>query len=306
MPVMADEDTRDFAPFERERAIAGICYGPFRDGQAPGQAQPNFEEIREDLRLLADDFQLFRVYGSDSFARQACEIVRLDRLPLKVIVGVWLEGTGRTPQNEKQVNEAIAIANDYQDVVCAISVGNETQVHWSFHKVDQGLLIEYIRQVREATSVPVTVADDFLFWIDDASAAVANEVDFIITHIYAMWHAQSLDDAMAFTKEKYEQVCDKHPEKKVVIGEAGWATAKSGSGDQAGRLLGEAGEAEQARFYREFSDWAARAQVTTFYFEAFDENWKGGPDPQDAEKHWGLYRANRQPKQAIRAASKTP
>jgi exo-beta-1,3-glucanase (GH17 family) len=35
-------------------------------------------------------------------------------------------------------------------------------------------------------------------------------------------------------------------------------------------------------------------------FEAFDENWKGSPDPEEPEKHWGLYGVNRQPKLAQR------
>ena len=37
--------------------------------------------------------------------------------------------------------------------------------------------------------------------------------------------------------------------------------------------------------------------ITTFFFEAFDEDWKGNPDnPLVAEKHWGLYKINRTPK----------
>jgi exo-beta-1,3-glucanase (GH17 family) len=36
-----------------------------------------------------------------------------------------------------------------------------------------------------------------------------------------------------------------------------------------------------------------------FYFEAFDEPWKGGADPRDVEKHWGLYNENRTPKAAM-------
>ena len=34
-------------------------------------------------------------------------------------------------------------------------------------------------------------------------------------------------------------------------------------------------------------------------FEAFDENWKGGPSPEETEKHWGLFRADRTPKLVV-------
>jgi exo-beta-1,3-glucanase (GH17 family) len=37
----------------------------------------------------------------------------------------------------------------------------------------------------------------------------------------------------------------------------------------------------------------------TFFFEAFDEKWKGGTNPAEVEKHWGLFRADRSPKAAM-------
>jgi hypothetical protein len=33
-----------------------------------------------------------------------------------------------------------------------------------------------------------------------------------------------------------------------------------------------------------------------FVFEAFDEPWKGSPDPLEPEKHWGLFTVDRRPK----------
>jgi hypothetical protein len=40
--------------------------------------------------------------------------------------------------------------------------------------------------------------------------------------------------------------------------------------------------------------------ITTFFFEAFDEVWKGDPDnPAGAEKHWGLFTADRKPKEVL-------
>ena len=41
-------------------------------------------------------------------------------------------------------------------------------------------------------------------------------------------------------------------------------------------------------------------QITTFFFEAFDEDWKGNPDdPLGAEKHWGLFTSDRKPKDVV-------
>ncbi len=43
----------------------------------------------------------------------------------------------------------------------------------------------------------------------------------------------------------------------------------------------------------------SRARIASFYFEAFDENWKGGDHPDEVEKHWGLFRADRTPKAVL-------
>jgi exo-beta-1,3-glucanase (GH17 family) len=40
--------------------------------------------------------------------------------------------------------------------------------------------------------------------------------------------------------------------------------------------------------------------ITTFFFEAFDEDWKGDTnDPLGAEKHWGLFTLERKAKLAM-------
>ena len=73
------------------------------------------------------------------------------------------------------------------------------------------------------------------------------------------------------------------PDARLVITEAGWATTASEFGERAS-------EARQARYYRELMDWAREMNITAFFFEAFDESWKGDPNnPAGAEKHWGLY-----------------
>ena len=84
------------------------------------------------------------------------------------------------------------------------------------------------------------------------------------------------------------------PDRPLAILEAGWATVASEFGDRAG-------EAQQARYYGELKDWAADDGTTVFFFEAFDEPWKGDPNnPLGAEKHWGLFNVDRTPKQVMR------
>jgi exo-beta-1,3-glucanase (GH17 family) len=90
-----------------------------------------------------------------------------------------------------------------------------------------------------------------------------------------------------------------HPDREVIVGETGWATMRNDQGDQGKLMKGALGETEQAAFYHSASAWVQAERVPTFFFEAFDENWKGSPDPADVEKHWGLFHADRTPKLAL-------
>ena len=172
---------------------------------------------------------------------------------------------------------------------------------WSAHKVPTETLIRFIREVRNRTKVPVATADDFNYWNKPESRILAREVDFIVTHIYAMWGGQPLERAIPFTEEKYAEVAKMHPDRCIVLGEAGWATQKHGEGEQAKLIRGEAGEPQQKSFYGQYVAWTTQERITNFYFEAFDENWKGGPHADEVEKHWGLYHSDRTPKQAVQS-----
>ena len=43
--------------------------------------------------------------------------------------------------------------------------------------------------------------------------------------------------------------------------------------------------------------------MTTHQTPDFDEPWKGSDDPNEPEKHWGLYTVDRQPKRAMQPIS---
>ena len=90
-----------------------------------------------------------------------------------------------------------------------------------------------------------------------------------------------------------------HPDRPVVLGEAGWATSVHDQGEQAEMIKGMPGEAEQKVFYEAVRTWAEAEKFPVFFFEAFDENWKGGEHPNEVEKDWGLFRADRTAKAAV-------
>lgn len=279
-------------------AGAGICYGPHRDGQRPGGAAPSDAELRDDLRLLAPRWSLLRIYGTGEPAERLLALIRAERWPVRVLLGAWLTPADEAA-NRRELDGAIRLARAYPDVVAAVIVGNETQVTWSDHRLPLGALIGYLREVRAATDRPVATADDFAFWLGPEAARLAAELDFVVVHAYAMWNGRSLEDALAFTRTTYAAVAARFPGVPVVLGEAGWATRRHTEGEQARLIKGEASEAAQRVFFDAFTAWARDARIPSTYFEAFDERWKGGPHPDEIEKHWGVFRADRTPKPAV-------
>jgi exo-beta-1,3-glucanase (GH17 family) len=154
-------------------------------------------------------------------------------------------------------------------------------------------VIAYVREVKAAIDQPVTVADNYAWWIKDG-APLAAEVDFVGVHTYPVWEEKSIDDGLAYTIENINGVRAALPGSRIAILEAGWATTASEFGQRAS-------EENQKRYYGEMLDWATEANVTVFFFEAFDEPWKGNPDdPRGAEKHWGLFFVDRRPKAVMR------
>jgi len=241
---------------------------------------------------------MLRIYGSRGPAADILDVIRDQALPLRVMLGAWI-APDDIEANNAEVAAAIHLANTYTEEVIAVSVGNETQVAWSRHRTPRDTLIAAIREVRSAVKQPVTTADDYNFWNKAESHTVAAEIDFLLLHAYAMWNGQSLADAVPWTKRTVAAIAQAHPGLTIVLGETGWATAVNPEGSETKHIRGTAGEAEQAAFFTEFTDWARDAALTHFFFEAFDEPWKGGADPRDVEKHWGLYREDRTPKAAL-------
>ncbi len=297
--------------------VMAVAYSGFRKGQHPdrgkGAVNPSEDEILEDLEILvAHDFNLIRLYDAGENTRDTLELIRKNNLPVKVLLGIWLDAefsnhegcpwldepipdeqlAANALKNVAELQRGIELAKRFDDIVVAVNVGNEALVEWNDHMVPLEKVISYVRQVKAAIDQPVTVADNYEWWIQDG-APLAVEVDFLGIHTYPAWEDKTIDEAIPYTVENMQGVSTALPGKPVAILEAGWATVAIEFGDRAS-------ESNQARYFRELAEWAAENHITVFFFEAFDEPWKGDPDnPLGAEKHWGLFNVDRTPKQVI-------
>ncbi len=287
-----------------------VSYGFYRKGQAPGVQGPSKEEILQDLKIIGNHWNLIRVYNADEDTRKILEVIRDNNLPIKVMLGIWLDNEEERPQikasNIANLLKGIELTNAFPNQIMAVNVGNETQVFWSGHRLDTQTLIRYIRILRSSTSVPVTTADDYNYWNKPPSVSLANELDFITLHAYPLWNGLTLETAFSWLDNTLAEVQAIHPHNTLILGEIGWATnydsLKKGEGQQGTLIKGEVGLAAQERFLTLLDSWINSRKVCTFLFEAFDEPWKGGGEsspPNEIEKNWGVYYENRLPKQSF-------
>jgi exo-beta-1,3-glucanase (GH17 family) len=305
-------------PLLLDGEVMAVAYSGFREGQHPdrgeGAVNPNADEILEDLEILvAHDFHLVRMYDSGENTRLTLALIRRHDLPIKVLLGIWLDAefsnhegcpwldepiptdqlAANTVKNAAEIQRGIELATEFDDIVTAVNVGNEALVDWNDHMVPLERVIAYVRQVKDAIEQPVTVADNYVWWMRDG-APLAAEVDFLGVHTYPVWEGKTIDEGLAFTIENIDSVRTALPDKPIVILEAGWATVASEFGERAS-------ETNQARYFNEMREWARETNTTVFFFEAFDEPWKGDPNnPLGAEKHWGLFNVDRTPKAVMR------
>jgi exo-beta-1,3-glucanase (GH17 family) len=290
-----------------------ICYSGFREGQRPGGTYPSYAEVKEDLLLLQPHWRYLRLYDIDPHGELVLEVIQGENLNFKVMLGAFIEaemnnfgcpwGGGvyteaelefNRGNNEKKIQRLARLANQYPDIVFSLSVGNEACVDWTDHYVPVSRVIEYAKEVKRLARQPVTFCENYVPWLNKLKP-LADELDFISLHTYPVWEYKHIHESLGYTQQNYYAVANLYPGKPVVITEAGWATNSNGRGIDPEHVS----EENQKTYYEDLMAWSEREKVLTFFFEAFDESWKGSPEPLEPEKHWGLFRIDRTPKKAM-------
>jgi exo-beta-1,3-glucanase (GH17 family) len=287
-----------------------ICYSGFREGQQPGGLYPSYEEVREDLYILQKYWKYLRLYDCDEHGEIVLEVIRKEKLDFKVMMGAYIEaemnnfgcpwGGGvfseeelilNQQKNLKKIQKLIDFGNNYTEIIFSLSVGNEACVDWTDHYVPVSHVIDYVNLVKKSTRQPVTFCENYLPWLNKLEP-LAKVVDFISIHSYPVWEYKHIHESLDYTKDNYYAVAQKYPDKPVVITEAGWSTNSNGRGINPEAV----NEMNQKIYYEDLMEWTGSENILTFVFEAFDEEWKGSHHPMEPEKHWGLFKIDREPK----------
>lgn len=253
--------------------------------------------------------------------------------------GKPLDRNENSERNALEIEKAVSLTNQYPDIVKIISVGNEAMVKWatSYYVAPKIILewVNYLQNLKKQQKLPkdlwLTSSDNFASWGGgDASyhtedlKKLMKAVDYISMHTYPMhdshynpvfWGITSEEDklsdkekvevamkrALEYAKSQYESVCQfaksQGINKPIHIGETGWASVcNSIYGPNGSKAVDEY---KSARFYQLMRDWTNENNITCFYFEAFDENWKDSSNAEGSENHFGLINLQGEAKYAI-------
>lgn len=268
--------------------IACVSYAPFRlKGETPFDLHAFIppERIEEDLKALSTRFDCVRTYSMSQGLGAVPDIA--GRYGMKVLMGIWL---GRDPvANEREITLGIEAAKRDHASLRGIVVGNEVLLRG---ELSEKALAAYIRRVNDATDVPVTYADVWEFW--QKHPELAKATDYLTIHILPYWEDEPVapERAVRHVADVYQKMKAEFPGKQIMIGETGWPSQGRTRRDASASLVNE------ARYMREFLNYAATVDMPYNVIEAFDQPWK-----RDLEGtvggYWGIFDVDAKPKFAM-------
>lgn len=268
--VLQNEGAGQKRAKELEDKFSGITWVAYSPPSAnPEQGiEATKKAIQEDLALLlrAEFTGLVTYTSSGVVGREVPKIA--EALGFKgVILGVW------DPQSREEIAAAKRAAG--QAVVLGFCVGNEGL--GKRYQLEE--LASAIDDLRKATGKPVTTTEE----IDDyADEALLKLGDWVFPNAHPYFHERfEPQSAVRWTEGAFRDLSQK-AKRFVLFKEVGLPT----DGDPQGRMTEQA----QEHYYLEL----AKTKVSFVYFEAFDQPWKRH---LPVEPHWGIYRADRSPKQ---------
>ncbi len=332
-----------------------MSYGGYR--HADHSIEPTLDELKEDMKILhALGIRIVRTYKvhlpqAENLLKAISELKEKDpSFEMYVMLGAWIDcknaWTDQEPihneeseANKAQMEKAVALANQYPDIVKVIAVGNEAMVKWAAsYYVEPWVILKWVNYLQDlkkegklSKDLWVTSSDNFASWggggseyhVEDLNNLI-EAVDFLSVHTYPMhdthyqpefWLNQdglegktdmekieismlrAKDYAITQTGNVKKYVESLGINKPIHIGETGWASFSSGHYGITGSKACD--EYKEALYYQHMRDWTNEAGMACFYFEGFDEPWKGGENSGNSEKHFGLFKVDGKAKYAL-------
>lgn len=332
-----------------------MSYGGYR--QNTRDIQPTIEELKEDMKILnAMGVKIIRTYNTKlaeapNLLKAISELKKENpQFEMYVMLGVWIDCENAwtdSPNHEAEdieantgeIERAIALTNQYPDIVKVIAVGNEAMVHWaSAYFVQPGIILKWVnhlQNLKQEGKLPkelwITSSDNFASWGGgDASyhkedlTKLLNAVDYVSLHTYPFhdthynpeyWYTLETDDSLS-TVDKVDKAMERAKNYAIMqyqqtanyIASLGIKKpihiGETGWASYTNSMYGDEGskatdEYKEKLYYDAMRDWTNKAGMACFYFEAFDEQWKDANNPSGSENHFGLFTIDGKAKYAL-------
>ena len=322
-----------------------LSYGGYRT--ISRDTVPTVEELKEDLAILAAlDVKMIRTYNTQQYAH-ASNLLKAIRemktedpnFEMYVMVGAWIDcdsawtdipnhNAESIQNNTVEIEAAVAMANEFPDIVKVIAVGNEAMVHWAVnYYVKPNVILKwvnYLQNLKKDGKLPadlwVTTSDNYESWgggssayHNDDLAALIKAVDYISLHTYPFHDSHYHPTFWGVPADQSDLTIEQQIE-KAMLRTTNYAKSQhqgvvkymKSLGVEKPIHIGETGwasvanihygtegshaadEYKQKLYYNQMRKWTAKEGMSCFYFEAFDEKWKDDANPLGSENHFGL------------------
>jgi exo-beta-1,3-glucanase (GH17 family) len=324
-----------------------ISYGGYREKSR--DSQPTIKQLKNDLKILsAIGVKILRTYNVQTPLPHASNILKAiselkkedSNFEMYVMLGAWIDCLNawtdkepnhdiESPNNADEIDRAVALANQYPDIVKIIAVGNEAMVKWatSYYVQPNVILkwVNHLQNLKKENKLPkdlwVTSSDDFASWgggeanyhVEDLEKLI-NAVDYISMHTYPYHNSHynpqfwvvpenesdlqsiekinnAMERAIVFSKKQYDSVTNYMKSLGVnkPIHIGETGWATISNGFYGPKGSKATDEYKQGLFYKQMRAWTNNAGISCFYFEAFNEQWKDAHNPKGSENHFGLF-----------------
>ena len=333
-----------------------MSYGGYR--YKTRDSVPTINDIKDDMKILAAlNIKLIRTYNTQHYA-QATNLLKAIRqlknedpnFEMYVMLGTWIEcknpwsetkdhTIGNFENNNAEIETAVAMANEYPDIVKMIAVGNESMVKWAVgYFVYPNVILKWVNHLQAlkksgglSKDIWITSSDNYASWGGASNiyhtedlTALLKAVDFVSLHTYpfhdsyyepSYWgipaEEENLSDkekidaamlrAIEYAKTQYKNTAD-------YIASLGIKKpihiGETGWATIASKLFGKTGshaadEYKEKLFHQYMREWTNTAGISCIYFKGFDENWKDSRDELGSENHFGLITLDGKAKYAL-------
>lgn len=252
------------------------------------------DDYLADFEVLAPYTNMIRTYATSDCNTLEYLLPALAQSPynFSAILGVWPTDDAHYDLEKQALMQYLPQYG--VDHVRAITVGSEVLYR---NDLPADVLAERIYDVRGLVQqklgfdVPVGTADSWNLWAGGNGDVVITASDFIMSNDFPYWQGQNTSNMtntfISDTLAALERVQSVKGTNNVTfwVGETGWPTD--------GPSYGEADATVDiaSEFFQEALCNIRRKGIDIFFFEAFDEDWKG--DSSSVEPYFGAMYSNR-------------